>query len=424
MVPERLRILFLSMVPPSPARIGAQRRMEGLMRALSRRHEVSAVCYLEPPFDARVTSALMREYCSEVTLVPEDFPRGLKKRLYQARSLFDVYSYVRRQVVTRAFQRVLDGMLSRTGYHVLSVELPFMGHFRFRRGREAPLLFLDEHNIEFDLARQSAGEGLGLGRRLYNAVDWRKIRREEVGLWRRLDGTLFSSEVDRGRAREILPGIRSAVVPNSVDVDYFRPRPDDPPPDGRTLLFFGTQQYFPNLDGILHFLREIWPILSRRHADCRLKIVGADPVREVLAYRGPRVEVAGLVDDLRPHLASAAAVVVPIRVGGGTRFKVLEAMAMARPIVSTAVGAEGIDVTPGQDVLLADDPASFAEAVARLLEDPRLGSSLGAAGRLLVQGRYSWDAAARHWEAFVGDSLAERRARAGTSPRAARAAAS
>jgi glycosyltransferase involved in cell wall biosynthesis len=166
------------------------------------------------------------------------------------------------------------------------------------------------------------------------------------------------------------------------------------------VLFFGALDYYPNHDAVLHLLRSAWPPIAARHPDARLVIVGQKPPPEILAFRGPRVEVTGRVDDVRPHLAAAAVTIAPLRVGGGTRFKILEAMAMGRPVVSTTLGAEGIEAAPGRHLLIADDDASFAAAVGRVLDDAPLADELGRAGRALVEERYSWDAAARSMEAL------------------------
>jgi glycosyltransferase involved in cell wall biosynthesis len=170
-------------------------------------------------------------------------------------------------------------------------------------------------------------------------------------------------------------------------------------------MFFGAINYFPNQDGLLYFLREVWPSIEKRDPKARLKIIGQHPTPEILAHRGPRIEVAGKVDDLRPHLASAAVSIAPLRIGGGTRFKILETMAMARPIVSTSLGAEGIDAEPGRHLLLGDDAASFAAAVSRVLADPELASRLGREGRALVEERYSWASAAQVLEGLYRRAL-------------------
>jgi glycosyltransferase involved in cell wall biosynthesis len=242
--------------------------------------------------------------------------------------------------------------------------------------------------------RQLGQTSRSLGRALYSSLDWRKLRREELAAYRSADGVAVCSIADQERILRDLPRARTAVVPNAADVEHYRPRPGDPPPDGRTVLFFGLLSTLPNVDGIRWFVQEIWPLVTRGRPDARLKILGKGAPPEVTALAAPGVEVTGFVEDLRPHLASAAAVVVPLRLGGGTRLKIVEAMAMARPVVSTRLGAEGIDARPGTELLVADTPESFAEAVLELLRDPAAGARLGAAARRLAEEKYSWEGAA------------------------------
>ena len=409
---DRLDLLYLSQFPPSPPTFGAQRRMQGLMAALAARHDITAVSLITPDLDAGAAQRAMREYCREVVLVPARAWQGAHKRLLQLRSLFSSRSHERRFFDVPGLRRMLDSLLSRRAFDVVNVELPFLAHERLARappGRPLPRLVLDEHNIEFDLARQQAQNDAGLARRIHNARNWPKVRREELGLWRRFDGVTFCSDADEARARALVPSVRSAVIPNSVDVEYFKPRPHDPPPEGSTVLFFGAINYYPNVDGVLHLLREIWPLIAKSHPRARLKIVGQHPTPEILAFRGPRVEVSGQVEDLRPHLSSAAVSIAPLRIGGGTRFKILEAMAMARPVVSTSLGAEGIEVESGRHLLLANDAAAFAGAVGRILDDAQLADRLAREGRALVEARYSWAVAADRLDLFFRQLLAARK---------------
>lgn len=406
---DRLNLLFLSPFPPSPPTFGAQRRVQGLMSALARRHEVTGVAVVTTDYDPEIAERAMREYCAKVVLVRTRAREGAVKRLLQLRSLFARESFVRSLYDLPALRKALDQLLSARRYDVVTVELPFIARTSLSRappGERPPRLVLDEHNLEFDVARQQARNELGPARRLYNAINWRKIRREEMEIWSRFDGVAFCSEADRGRARALVPPVRSALVPNAVDVEYFRRRPSDPPGDGRTLLFFGALNYFPNEDGVLYFLREVWPLIEASHPQARLKIIGQQPTPEIAARRGPRIEVAGTVDDLRPHLAAAAVSIVPLRLGGGTRFKILESMAMGTPVVSTTLGAEGIDAEPGRHLLLGDEAKAFAASVGRVLDDPQLGARLGREGRALVERSYSWDAAAQALEAFYREILA------------------
>jgi len=174
------------------------------------------------------------------------------------------------------------------------------------------------------------------------------------------------------------------------------------------VLFFGLLATVPNVDGVSFFLKEVWPRITAARKDARCTIVGAQAPASLLALRGPGVEFTGVVDDLRPHLASAAAVVVPLRLGSGTRLKIVEAWAMARPIVSTTLGAEGIEGVPGRDLLIADEPEAFAKATLRVLDDPAFAKSVGEAGRRLAEEKYSWRAAGLALDGFVESLLASR----------------
>ena len=412
MKPRRLSILYVSQIAPSPPTYGAQRRIQGLMRSLARDHDVRAIALLSREIDQAEAERAMRVYCREVVLIPSPRWEGLARRAAQVRALASRRSFERRIWDSPALGQAVGELMSSHRFDLVNVEFPFLAHHRFDRappGASRPLRLLDEHNIEFDLARQQTGAEQGLLRRLHNAANWPKLQREEMEAFRSFDGVTFCSEADERRARQLVPSLRSAVVPNSVDVDEFRPAPHLPPSDGHTVMFFGAINYFPNVDALLYFLREIWPLVERSHPRARLKIVGQHPTPEILAFRGPRIEVTGRVEDPRPHLASAAVTVAPLRIGGGTRFKILEAMAMARPVVSTSLGAEGIDARAGTEILIADDPPSFAQAVGRLLDDPTLAALLSARGRALVEERYSWGAAAERLQTFFHELLESER---------------
>ncbi len=414
MIEERLDVLFVTLFPPSPPTFGAQRRIEGLMRVLARRNRVAAVSLVTPEYDAALAEREMRRTCEDVVFVPARSDRSLVKRLVQLRALGSRRSYEHHAFSSPALRRTLDRVLRTRSFDVVCLEAPYLIQHGVRQappGAPPPVVIVDQHNVEHELARRSRDASRGL-RRLHHAVNWPKIQSEEVAAWRRADGVAFTSTVDAERARALLPGVVSAVVPNGVDVDHFR-RPPGTTADPARAVFFGTLNYFPNLDGVRFFLAEIWPRLAQAVPHARLDVIGSHPGAEVLAHQGPRVDVRGAVDDVRPHLARAGVVIVPLRVGGGTRLKILEAMAMSRPVVSTTVGAEGIGATDGRDILIADDPAAFARAVQRVIEDPLLAARLGEAGRALVEQRYSWVAIGAELERFIR-TLRRERAAAGS----------
>lgn len=409
MSPERLNILYVSQMPASPPRFGAQARIHGLMTQLARRHDLTAVMLFDDDFDADECRKAMQAYCREVVLVPN--PRGRKghaKRLLQVQSLASLQSFERLQVTLPELQRSLDQILRDQQFDIVNLEFPYLGHYRLRQappGMKPPALVVNSHEIAYDLARQFARSGARVGRRVYGEANWRKLRREELETYREADGVYLCSALDEQHLLSEAPDIHTAVVPNAADLEYFEPRPTDPPPDGRTVIYFGLLSTVPNIDAVVYFVHEIWPSIAKAHPDARFKIIGGRPPSSLQALAGPRVELTGFVSDLRPHLAAAAAIVVPLRLGGGTRLKIVEAMAMGKAIVSTTLGAEGIEVVAGRDVLLEDEPVAFADAVNRLLAEPNLAARIGRSARQLAVERYGWAKAARTLEEFYRQVL-------------------
>lgn len=262
------------------------------------------------------------------------------------------------------------------------------------------------HNLSWRYydARARAESGLrrvGLG---MEAARWRRHDRTWLP---RYDRLVTVSEQDRAGALELVSGARVEVVPNGVDTEGLQPTADAPEPD--TLVFTGSMAYPPNAEGIAWFVREVWPTVRDARPEARLLVVGRDPSEAVRSLGDdPGVEVTGAVPDIDPYFARATAAIVPIRSGGGTRLKVLEALAAGRPVVSTRLGAEGIEVRDDEHLLLADEPGEFAAAAVRLLEDGELRSRLATAGRQLVEERYDWRALGDRLEAVLADATGDR----------------
>jgi glycosyltransferase involved in cell wall biosynthesis len=328
---------------------------------------------------------------------------GRQRRLGQLRSLFHPDSYERRTHLLPRFQAELDRLAEDWQPDAIIIEFAQMGYFRFPTG--IPLI-LDAHNVEHEiLARMAAGGGPL--RRLYSARNGAKLRRDEAELLRRVDAVAVTSERDRQILGRLAPDTRLTVAPNGVDTGYFAPVEEDA--QAAEVLFFGAMDYSPNSDAVLRFQRAVWPRLRARRPDLRFAVVGREPPRALRELHGPEgIEIVGPVDDLRPWIAGAAVVVAPLRAGSGTRLKVLEALAMARPVVSTSVGVEGLEVEDGHHLLIADDPQGFAGAVERVLADRELAERLGAEGRRLVEERYDWRVIAGVFEQIIVDAVQRR----------------
>lgn len=215
------------------------------------------------------------------------------------------------------------------------------------------------------------------------------------------------ADADAQAVRELAPGLPVHVTPNGVDADYYSPL--DLPEQPETILFFGAMSFPPNVSAVLHFYNDILPLVRRELPSVRFVIAGRDPAPQIAALAAdPLVTVTGMVDDMRPWLAQSAVVICPMVSGSGIKNKVLEAMAMARPIVATTLGIEALEVTNGHELLIADPPAEFASELVKLLRDPQARRRLGAAGRELVMRRYTWDACAASYDAIYTQLAARR----------------
>jgi len=396
-----MKILFVTPFLPSPPRFGGQRRLDGLMRGLSRTHEVSVLAFNRTDEWEQSSLEATRGYCHEVVTHSNlDLTDNREKRTAQLRSLASIHSYEHMIAARRKdFQLTLDRMLREKRYDVVQVEFAQTAAFRFSRGSAQNAVFvLDEHNVEYDILRRTARAPGELMRHVYNSLNWRKLAREERAAWRRFDGVVFTSRRDEELVQGECPGISTAVVPNGVDVNEFSVSAGHGEPD--TILFFGAINYHPNHDGVTYFIDEIFPKLRALRPNARFQILGPGARQSVLDRQGNGVEVLGMVDEVGPYIDRASAVVVPLRIGGGTRLKIVEALSKGKPVISTRLGAEGIDVVHDQHLLLADAPADFAVQVARVLAEPELGARLGQAGRSLMEQKYSWTSIVHGLERF------------------------
>lgn len=399
-----MKILFVTPYLASPPKCGAQRRLEGLIKGLSKHHEITLLSYCtakdEPP-------SKTHDYCRRVLTVTRDVltPPAAYKRALQLRSLASSKSFEYALYRDSRLQEQLYGLLANETFDLVQVEFCQMGFLQLPRlGTRAPRFVLDEHNIEYEIVKRTAYADGSAFRRIYSTVNWRKVKAEELDAWRRFDGVALTSKRDEELLLEDCPHTRTVVVPNAADLDTFR-KGEGTKPTPNTLLFFGALDYHPNTEGIGYFLDEIWPNIERSRPGTKLIVVGRNPPPSLLARQTDSITFTGFVDDPRPYIDSAAVVVVPLRIGGGTRFKIVEAMAMGKAIVSTSMGAEGLDAQHEHHVLLADEPVDFAQQVTRVLDDPELAERLGEAARDLAVERYGWSGAVKTLERFYESLL-------------------
>jgi polysaccharide biosynthesis protein PslH len=375
---------------PWPANDGARIRILETLRFLSRRHTVTLLASVRRTEELEQTAAL-KCFCENiVTTVLSDGTGAvlsrLSKGLLRRRPLVQSFYYD-----AHAANHVRD-LTSRIAFDVIHVEFPFLTPYLKAvdaRGRSKRILSM--HNIEslrFERELQLCQWGkrrlVLLGDHLFFHA-W-----EKKTLWE-FDGIITVSDLERAWVQRHAPRATVQIVPNGVDTAYFSPASPVPSDRNRYLVFTGAMDYPPNVDAAVWFCNEILPLLQRKIPALDFKIVGRNPAPQVLEL-GKRggVHVTGTVPDIRSYVAGALALVVPLRSGGGTRLKILEAMAMERPVISTSIGAEGLEITPGADILIADNREQFVNHVRLLLDSPEISIRLGRASRRLVMEKYDW----------------------------------
>jgi len=402
------RILFLTPQLPYPPHQGTTIRNFNLIRHLAARHEIHLLSFVHS-LDELAAAGPLRELCRRVEGVPA--PR--RTTVGRAVSLFTTrLPDMALRLPSPEFRAHLKAWLREAAYDVIQVEGIEMARYGLWPPEAADLRALspsalwvfDDHNAEYVLQQRAFQTDARRPRRwvgaLYSLIQWQKLRRYERAVCRAADRVVAVSETDAAALRRLMPDLPVIVVPNGVDTEHYHPDAVVPLPDAPHLVFTGKMDFRPNVDAVTWFCAEILPRVRESRPEARFAIVGRDPSPAVQALAtDPGVMVTGYVDDTRPYIAGAAVYVVPLRMGGGTRLKMLEAMAMGKAIVTTRVGAEGIELTPGQHALLADDADEFARHVVALLADPTRRRAMGQAARELVVRRYDWRAIVPRLEA-------------------------
>ncbi len=399
-----MRVLWIGHFTPWPPRGGAPQRSYHLLRGLARHAEVhflglSQRGHQPRPENVEEARAALAEFCATATVVPARFRSSRAgKVLALARAALTGRAYGDVWLQGRAFDaRVREACrtLAPDVVHVDSLMIE-------RAGRVAAPLpaVLNHHNVESHMMARRAENNRGLARRVFAREGERLLALERAAA-RSYARHLVCSATDGQRLEELVGPVPWTVVANGVDTSDFTP--PDVPRDANTVIFSGRMNWYPNEHAMLRFLGELWPAIVARAPRARLIVAGMNPgpKLEAAAARVPNVQVTGFVPDVRPVIGAAAVYVCPILDGGGTRLKMLDAMALGKAIVATPLGAEGIDVVDGHDVLVREFGPPFVDAVLDLLARPDRCAELGRAARACAVARYDWEAiSAAHADAL------------------------
>lgn len=413
-----MRILFLTPQLPYPPRQGASLRNWGWLRELSNRHEVHLFTLLEDGQEDGL--AAVRGQLASVTAVPVP-ARTTARRVVQFASTrtpdlaLRLWSEEAAAMLARTLDAISCDIVQVEGLELVPYALPFA-----RRSRAAWVY--DAHNAEAALQATICRADLASPWRwptgLYSLVQWHKLRAYEHSILPRFDGVVAVSEAD-ARALEASTGVRPVVVPNGVDTQTLAPQEVAPEPALGThpaLVFTGKMDFRPNVDAVRWFASEILPRVRARIPAARFWVVGQQPHRTLRGLRTRSgIEIVGAVPRIETYLVGAAVVVAPLRMGSGTRLKILQALGLGRPVVATNLGASGLELRDGVHVRLADTAEAFAQAILDLLEDPDSASALSRAGREHVAKRFDWRVLAPRLEALYSSILTKRKGSSGSN---------
>lgn len=384
-----MRILIITDYLPYPLICGDRLRVYHLARRIAREHQVVLAGFLQSPAEAEGISHL-DTFCDQVAAV------NLLHRSKLARAPGIVryamtgkpldFEFLDSPLLAARIQEV-----ARTSdFDIVQIEhsrmAPYVEALPHNAKAKRVLVF---HNAAFTQYERIARIALTPVQRARSWLHGAQLRRWEPRYAERFDRCIAVSDLDRELLQGANPRLQVEVVPNGVDTRVLQPLPA--PESMPALLLVGNMSYAPCADGALWFVHEILPRVRQLVGDVEVWIVGISPPPQVTRLNGDRVHVTGRVDDLLPYYKRSAVAIVPLRAGGGTRLKILEAMALARPVVSTSIGCEGLEISDGEHLLIADEPEEFAQRTVRLIEDHALYRRISNAARHRVEEAYDWD---------------------------------
>ena len=398
-----MKILWVKaggLVPPDT---GGKIRSYNILRELARQHSVTFFSFYHAHDGDQHPS--LRDVFDRVVCVPLSLPEPKSiaelgvyiVRLFSSEP-YGISKYCRPEVRSR-----LQALLSEEHFDVTVCDFIFAAGVVPWDWPGPKVLFT--HNIEATIWRRHYEVSTSPLWKIISWLEWRRMEAAERRYLRLADHVLTVSDADRDAFSRFIEPEKLTVIPTGVDVDYFTPMAVEEAPN--SLVFTGSMDWLPNEDAIVYFVEAIFPLIKEQCPEASLEVVGRNPSRKLqtLAAREASMRLTGWVEDIRPFLARGSICVVPLRIGGGTRLKIFEAMAMGKAVISTTVGAEGLPVQSGKDILLADTPQDFAESVICLLRDNNLRRRLGTGARALVQENYSWKKVAENFARTLRDSV-------------------
>ncbi len=391
-----MKILFIQNRILFPTNTGGRIRTLNVLRYLAKWHDVTYLCNLEDGEESHCDA--MREVGLKLETVPWKSPAlgDLKFYISLALNFFSREPFNVAKDNNPLLRARAEALVSQEKFDLVICDFIFMVPIAKNLACRGSLLF--QHNVEAQIFERYVETASNWPRRAVMSMQWKKMIRFEKNSGKYFDAVIAVSDQDREQFERDYGWRHVHVIDTAVDVEFFQPREEEVPSQ---IAFVGSMDWLPNQEGVEWFVKQVWPLVRQEFPRAEFKIVGRNPSRPVeLLGETPGVEVLGTVPDVRPYLDQAAVVVTPLLVGGGTRIKIFEAMAMEKSVVSTSIGAEGLKVEDQKHILLADSVADFAAAVNRLLSSQEMRKQMGQAARSLVCEKFAAEPVARQFDAI------------------------
>ena len=392
-----MKLLFIDEEFPYPLNTGKRIRSYNLARVLAKRNQITYLAYGEENSEA--FQALAKHGIRPVAIKPPHMAKtGIRFYLKLLLNVFSRYPFMVTNHYSTRFQNAVNTLIRADSFDVVLAEWTPYAIFMQEPSKTRKVIVA--HNIESSIWRRYEETETNIFRKYYIMLQRSKVELFERKCYSWVDGATAVSNEEAEEIASLGAHYPVATIENGVDVSYFSPRADAPDPD--TLVFTGSMDWRPNQDAAVWFAEEILPIIRQAKPGIKVVIVGRRPPEHVKTLENlDGVTVTGTVDDVRPYIAAGAVYIVPLRIGGGSRLKILEAMAMKKAVVSTTVGAEGLEVTDEKTILIADGAEGFAKAVLRALDDRELCRALGERARTLVEETYRWSRLGEKYEKYL-----------------------
>ena len=383
-----MNILVVCRVLPYPPDVGYKIRTFNLLKYLSSKHNISLVCYASA-LDQGNHISVMEQYCKSIWLVQPEKRTKVKQLPGLAKNLISGLPWYVKYAKSKEMKDTILRLTKGNRFDLIHIDDPYMSSnldVVSKSGVKKTVTFHDIESIKYQRI-------LGIEKNLYKKIrfflNWLPMQRWERRIAEKFDLNIVMSPVDRQILLSKNINVKIAVIPNGVDTDSLDQLP--PTDQQENISFFGTMDYPPNIDAVLYFYKRVFQLIRRRLPETKFFIIGQKPTNELKKLSNDsNVIVTGYVKDIVPYYQKSSVVVVPLRAGGGTRLKILEAMGLGRPVVSTSLGSEGLEVTHSENIMIADRPEDFAKHTIELMTNKTLRTRLTEKARKFVESYHSW----------------------------------